>query len=77
MPFTRALPMPYKVIVQSLKSGKRKELFEGDTARYLRTGHIVYAVKNNFLAVPFDSVSRLLKGDQNQRNIWEPFLRQI
>ena len=52
--FTRARPQPYKIIVQSLKSGERKELFEGDTARYLPTGHIVYALGNNLFAVPFD-----------------------
>jgi Tol biopolymer transport system component len=43
-----------KVMLQSLKSGERKELFEGDTARYLPTGHIVYALANNLFAVPFD-----------------------
>lgn len=53
--FTRVLPAPYKVMIQSLKSGERKELFEGDTARYLPTGHIVYAIENNLFAVPFDS----------------------
>jgi serine/threonine-protein kinase len=52
--FTHANPLPYKVMVQSLKSGERKELLEGDTARYLPTGHIVYAVKNSLFAVPFD-----------------------
>jgi eukaryotic-like serine/threonine-protein kinase len=45
---------PYKVVVQSLKSGERKELFAGDSAKYLPTGHIVYALGNNLLAVPFD-----------------------
>jgi serine/threonine-protein kinase len=47
-------PPPYKIIVQSLQSGERKELFAGDSARYLSTGHIVYGVENNLLAVPFD-----------------------
>jgi Tol biopolymer transport system component len=45
---------PYKIIVQSLQSGERKELFAGDTARYVPTGHIVYALGNNLFAVPFD-----------------------
>jgi serine/threonine-protein kinase len=39
---------------QSFKSGESKELFAGIGARYLPTGHIVYAVGNNLLAVPFD-----------------------
>jgi len=47
-------PAPYKTVVQSLKSGERKELFTGDDARYIPTGHIFYAVGNNLFAVPFD-----------------------
>ncbi len=43
-----------RIVVQSLKSGERKELIHGDTARYLPTGHIVYSVENNLLAAPFD-----------------------
>jgi len=46
--------IPYKIAVKSLQSGERKELFVGDNARYIPTGHIVYAVGNNLLAVPFD-----------------------
>jgi eukaryotic-like serine/threonine-protein kinase len=45
---------PYKTIVQSLQSGERQELFAGDNARYVPTGHIVYAFGNNLFAVPFD-----------------------
>ena len=52
--FTSIASQPYKIMVQSLKSGERKELLQGDTARYLSTGHLVYAVGNNLLAVPFD-----------------------
>jgi Tol biopolymer transport system component len=37
---------PYQIVVQSLKSGKRRVLFTGDNARYLPTGHIVYALGN-------------------------------
>jgi serine/threonine protein kinase len=44
----------FSVMVQSLKSGQPKELFAGIGARYVPTGHIVYAVGNNLLAVPFD-----------------------
>jgi eukaryotic-like serine/threonine-protein kinase len=52
--FSRVNPQPFKVIVQSLKSGERKELLEGHTAKYLPTGHIVYVAGNNLLAVRFD-----------------------
>jgi Tol biopolymer transport system component len=43
-----------RIVVQSLKSEERKELFQGDSARYLPTGHIIYAVGNNLFAVPFN-----------------------
>jgi serine/threonine protein kinase len=45
---------PYKIMVQSLKSGVRRELFLGHAARYLPTGHIVYEVENNLFAIPFN-----------------------
>ena len=51
--FTSAI-QPYTIILHSFESGERKELFVGDTARYLPTGHIVYAVDNDIFAVPFD-----------------------
>jgi eukaryotic-like serine/threonine-protein kinase len=51
--FTRAV-RPFKVMLKLLKSGERKELFEGDNARYLPTGHIVYALGNDLFAIPFD-----------------------
>ncbi len=47
-------PPPYRIVVQSIKSGERNEMFTGDYARYISTGHIVYAIGNNLLAVPFD-----------------------
>ncbi|MBP1609554.1 MAG: serine/threonine protein kinase [Acidobacteria bacterium] len=43
-----------RIAVQSLKSGERKELFAGDSARYLPTGHIVYSLKSVLFAIPFD-----------------------
>jgi len=49
---------PNKIMVQPLQSGEPRELFAGDTARYLPTGHIIYAVENNLFAAPFD-VDRL------------------
>ena len=50
----------YKVMVQSLKSGERKELFAGEEAWYLPTGHMVFGLpnNNNLFAVPF-SLDRL------------------
>jgi len=53
--FTRVITLTQqKIMVQSLKSGKRKELFEGTTAKYLPTGHIVYALGNSIFALRFD-----------------------
>jgi eukaryotic-like serine/threonine-protein kinase len=44
-----------QVVVQSLNSGKRKTLVEGGSdARFLSTGHLVYAVGGTLRAVPFD-----------------------
>jgi hypothetical protein len=55
--FTNVRSQPYKVMVQSLESGKQKELFSGGAACYLPTGHIVYnfgPASPNLFAVPFD-----------------------
>jgi serine/threonine-protein kinase len=44
-----------KIVVQSLKSGERKTLVErGSDARYISTGHIVYAFGGTLFAVAFD-----------------------
>jgi serine/threonine-protein kinase len=53
--YTAIIPQP-RIVVQSLKSGERKELFAGMAARYLPTGHIVYGLSNNnnLFAIPFD-----------------------
>jgi len=55
-------PEPYKVVVKSLESGECRELFAGDTACYLRTGHIVYALENNLFAIAFDPDRLDVKG---------------
>lgn len=48
-----------QIVVQSLKSGARKVLIKGGSdARYLPTGHIVYAQASTLWARPFD-LSRL------------------
>jgi serine/threonine-protein kinase len=45
-----------QIVVQSLKSGVRKTLVPGGSdARYVPTGHIVYAVGWNLFAVAFDA----------------------
>src|SRR5262245_3399481 len=44
-----------QIVVQSMKSGERKVLLErGSDARYLHTGHIVYALGTTLFAVGFD-----------------------
>jgi serine/threonine-protein kinase len=44
------------VVVQTLTSGERKTLVNGGAdARYVRSGHLVYALGGNLLAVPFDA----------------------
>jgi Tol biopolymer transport system component len=52
--YSNVITPPEKIMLCVLKSGERRELFPGDTARYLPTGHILYALGNNLLAVPFD-----------------------
>jgi len=45
-----------QIVVQSLNTGQRKTLVEGGSdARYLSTGHLVYALVGLLFAVPFDS----------------------
>jgi serine/threonine-protein kinase len=47
------------IVVQSRNSGERKVVIQGGgAARYVPTGHIVYALGTNLLALPFD-VKRL------------------
>jgi serine/threonine-protein kinase len=44
-----------QVVVQTLKSGERKTLIDGGSdARYVSTGHLVYALGGTVFAVPFD-----------------------
>jgi serine/threonine-protein kinase len=44
-----------KIVVQTLKTGERKTLIEGGSdARYMSTGHLVYALGGTVFAVPFD-----------------------
>jgi serine/threonine-protein kinase len=56
---TRAAWDKGQVVVQTLKSGARKVVLEGGAdARYLPTGHLVYALNGVLFAVPFN-VKRL------------------
>jgi serine/threonine-protein kinase len=44
-----------QIAIQSIKSGIRKTIIEtGNGPRYVSSGHIIYAVGGNLLAVPFD-----------------------
>jgi hypothetical protein len=52
--YTDISSTPEKVMLQLLQSGERRELFPGSQARYLPTGHIIYGLDDNLLAVPFD-----------------------
>ena len=47
-----------QIVVQSLESGERKILWEGGSeARYVPTGHLVYALEDVLFALPFDLTS--------------------
>src|SRR6202030_1095350 len=44
-----------QIVVQTLKSGARKVVLEGGSdARYLPTGHLVYALNGVLFALPFN-----------------------
>jgi eukaryotic-like serine/threonine-protein kinase len=50
-----------RIVVQKISSGEPKTIIEGGTdARYLPTGHIIYALSGTLMAVPFD-VKRMEK----------------
>ena len=52
-----------RIAVQSLKSGEPKLLIEGGSdARYVPTGHLVYALSGSLYAVPFDAQRLEVKG---------------
>jgi hypothetical protein len=53
-----------QIVVHSLKSGQRTTIFEGGSnARYVATGHLLYASGGVLFAMPFD-VRSLRHGDQ-------------
>ena len=47
-----------QIVVQPLPAGERRILLEGRDARYVPTGHLVYALDKTLFAIPFD-VERL------------------
>ena len=52
-----------QIVVQSLESDERKVLIEGDAdARYVPTGHLVYALGNVLYAIAFDADSLTVSG---------------
>ena len=53
-----------QIVVQSLASGERRTLVNGGSdARYLPTGHLMYAVRGVVFAAPFDAVRLELLGE--------------
>jgi serine/threonine-protein kinase len=53
-----------RIVVQSLKSGERKTLIDGGSdARYVATGHLVYALSGSLYAVRFDKQALEVAGD--------------
>ena len=52
-----------QIVVQSLTTGERVVLVDGGRdARYLATGHLVYALNSAILAAPFDPGTRRITG---------------
>jgi Tol biopolymer transport system component len=54
-----------QVVAQSLKTGDRRVIVDGGSdARYLPTGHLVYALRGMLFAVPFDHQRLTLTGER-------------
>ena len=54
-----------QIVVQSLDTGERRTLIEGGSdARYVPTGHLVYALEDVLFAAPFDVGSLEVTGGQ-------------
>ena len=70
-----------QIVVQSLDSGTRHVVLErGADARYVSTGHLVYALGGTLLAVPFDLTTLAVRGpavplvkDVAQQNVTAQF----
>lgn len=46
-----------QIVIQSLDSGTRRTIVRGTDARYVPTGHLVYALQNTMVGVQFDPAS--------------------
>jgi eukaryotic-like serine/threonine-protein kinase len=54
-----------QVVVHSLESGRRTTVLEGGTdARYVSTGHLLYALRGVIFAVPFDAARGIVIGSR-------------
>ena len=51
-----------QMVVESLTGGERTVLLDGRDGRYVSTGHLVFALDNRILAVPFDPPDRAVRG---------------
>ena len=52
-----------RIVAQSLSDGTRHTLLEGGSdARYVESGHLLYAVGGTIFAVPFDAATLTIKG---------------
>ena len=51
------------IVVQSLSTGERRVVAQGSNARYVSTGHLVYARGRTLYAVPFDSDRLEVEGE--------------
>jgi len=51
------------VAVESLETGERKVLIEGSSAKFLPTGHLIFARDDTLWAVPFDANGLELHGE--------------
>ncbi len=65
----RGIPFPQwdnaRIVLQSLASGERKTVIEGASdARYLPSGHLVFAVSGSLFAVAFDPASATVISDR-------------
>src|SRR5262249_8690522 len=52
-----------KIAVLSLNNGQRNTLIDGSGARYLPSGHLIYAKGGIVLAVPFDVKQQKIRGE--------------
>ena len=53
----------WSIAVKSLDTGERRVLFDGSSARYVATGHIVFAREDALWAVPFNDDQLSVTGD--------------